>query len=93
MCEETLNLRRHVACLRYDVLFAHISPSFSSHRRRQTSNSVYEIVSDMSTRQDALEERLSSLEDKLQGLQVSIFPRDANDFHIIDAGIELNSAR
>lgn len=39
----------------------------------QTSNSVYEIVSDMSTRQDALEERLSSLEDKLQGLQVSIF--------------------
>lgn len=37
----------------------------------QTSNTVYEIVSDMSTRQDALEERLSSLEDKLQGLQVS----------------------
>lgn len=33
---------------------------------------MYEIVSDMSTRQDALEERLSSLEDKLQGLQVSI---------------------
>lgn len=39
--------------------------------RFQTSNTVYEIVSDMSTRQDALEERLSSLEDKLQGLQVS----------------------
>lgn len=36
----------------------------------QTQNSVYEIVSDMSTRQDAVDERLSSLEDKLQSLQV-----------------------
>lgn len=38
----------------------------------QTQSSVYEIVSDMSSRQDALEERLSSLEDKLQALQVSL---------------------
>lgn len=38
----------------------------------QTQNSVYEIVSDMSSRQDAVEERLSSLEDKMQGLQVYI---------------------
>lgn len=36
----------------------------------QTQNTVYEIVSDMSTRQDAVEERLSNLEDKLQTLQV-----------------------
>ncbi|XP_070504028.1 small conductance calcium-activated potassium channel protein-like isoform X3 [Chironomus tepperi] len=35
----------------------------------KTSNTVYEIVSDMSSRQDALEERLSGLEDKLQTLQ------------------------
>lgn len=31
---------------------------------------MYEIVSDMSGRQDAVEERLSSLEDKMQLLQV-----------------------
>lgn len=36
----------------------------------QTQNTVYEIVSDMSSRQDAVEERLSSLEDKMQALQV-----------------------
>lgn len=35
----------------------------------QTQNTVYEIVSDMSTRQDSLEERLVSLEDKLTALQ------------------------
>lgn len=37
----------------------------------KTQNTVYEIVSDMSTRQDALEERISSLEDKIQTVQVS----------------------
>lgn len=36
----------------------------------KTQNTVYEIVSDMSTRQDALEERISSLEDKIQLVQV-----------------------
>lgn len=36
----------------------------------KTQNTVYEIVSDMSTRQDALEERITSLEDKIQTLQV-----------------------
>lgn len=60
----------------FGVLLFRISFTLSSFsvflRHRQTSNTVYEIVSDMSTRQDALEERLSSLEDKLQGLQVSI---------------------
>lgn len=35
----------------------------------QTQNTVYEIVSDMSSRQDALEERLSGLEDKLVAIQ------------------------
>lgn len=35
----------------------------------QTQNTVYEIVSDMSTRQDSLEDRLTSLEDKLGTLQ------------------------
>ena len=35
----------------------------------QTQNTVYEIVSDMSTRQDTFEERLTSLEDKLSTLQ------------------------
>lgn len=34
---------------------------------------MYELVSDMSTRQDGLEERLSSLEDKIQILQVSLY--------------------
>lgn len=37
----------------------------------QTQNTVYEIVSDMSSRQDAVEERLTHLEDKIQTLQVS----------------------
>lgn len=52
---------------------------------QQTSNTVYEIVSDMSTRQDALEERLSSLEDKLQGLQVSksFYVRDFIGFFLL----------
>ncbi|KAK2580947.1 hypothetical protein KPH14_006013 [Odynerus spinipes] len=35
----------------------------------KTQNTVYEIVSDMSTRQDGLEERLVSLEDRLVGLE------------------------
>lgn len=38
----------------------------------QTQNSVYEIVSDMSSRQDTLEERLSSLEDKLSAIQEQV---------------------
>lgn len=54
------------------VILSHLAIFFFLTSPRQTSNSVYEIVSDMSTRQDALEERLSSLEDKLQGLQVSM---------------------
>ena len=37
----------------------------------KTQNTVYEIVSDMSTRQDALEERITSLEDKIQTVQVN----------------------
>ncbi|XP_076393394.1 small conductance calcium-activated potassium channel isoform X3 [Megachile rotundata] len=35
----------------------------------KTQNTVYEIVSDMSTRQDGLEERLVGLEDRLIGLE------------------------
>ncbi|XP_033334613.1 small conductance calcium-activated potassium channel isoform X4 [Megalopta genalis] len=35
----------------------------------KTQNTVYEIVSDMSTRQDTLEERLVGLEDRLIGLE------------------------
>ncbi|XP_045450073.1 small conductance calcium-activated potassium channel protein [Melitaea cinxia] len=35
----------------------------------KTQNTVYEIVSDMSTRQDTIEERLTSLEEKLSNLQ------------------------
>ncbi|CAH0718317.1 unnamed protein product, partial [Brenthis ino] len=35
----------------------------------KTQNTVYEIVSDMSTRQDNIEERLTSLEEKLTSLQ------------------------
>lgn len=42
----------------------------------KTQNTVYEIVSDMSTRQDALEERISSLEDKIQMVQVN--PKASN---------------
>jgi hypothetical protein len=37
----------------------------------KTQNTVYEIVSDMSTRQDALEERITSLEEKIQTVQVT----------------------
>uniref|UniRef100_T1GRY1 Calmodulin-binding domain-containing protein n=1 Tax=Megaselia scalaris TaxID=36166 RepID=T1GRY1_MEGSC len=35
----------------------------------KTQNTVYEIISDMSSRQDAIEERLTNLEDKMQTLQ------------------------
>ncbi|CAB3364363.1 Hypothetical predicted protein [Cloeon dipterum] len=35
----------------------------------KTQNTVYEIVSDMNTRQDVLEERLTSLEEKLNAIQ------------------------
>ncbi|XP_018568532.1 small conductance calcium-activated potassium channel protein [Anoplophora glabripennis] len=35
----------------------------------KTQNTVYEIVSDMSTRQDTLEDRLTTMEDKLVALQ------------------------
>lgn len=35
----------------------------------QTQNTVYEIVSDMSTRQDSLEDRLTTIEDKIVALQ------------------------
>ncbi|CAG4935547.1 unnamed protein product [Colias eurytheme] len=38
----------------------------------QTQNTVYEIVSDMSTRQDSIEERLTSLEEKLTTLQEQV---------------------
>ncbi|KAK6631250.1 hypothetical protein RUM44_005776 [Polyplax serrata] len=38
----------------------------------KTQNSVYEIVSDMSSRQDTLEERLTSLEDKLSSIQEQV---------------------
>lgn len=36
----------------------------------KTQNTVYEIVSDMATRQDALDERITGLEDKIQHIQV-----------------------
>lgn len=38
----------------------------------KTQNTVYEIVSDMSSRQDALEDRLTTVEDKLSALQEQI---------------------
>ncbi|CAF4826065.1 unnamed protein product [Pieris macdunnoughi] len=38
----------------------------------QTQNTVYEIVSDMSSRQDSIEERLTSLEEKLSTLQEQV---------------------
>jgi hypothetical protein len=70
---KTLNLRCRVGLALHVAhllsLFFLVSDALSTP---QTSNTVYEIVSDMSTRQDALEEKLACLEDKLQGLQVSI---------------------
>lgn len=38
----------------------------------KTQNTVYEIVSDMSSRYDALEDRLVALEDKLVTLQEQV---------------------
>ncbi|KAI5651440.1 calcium-activated SK potassium channel domain-containing protein [Phthorimaea operculella] len=38
----------------------------------KTQNTVYEIVSDMSTRQDTIEERLTSLEEKITTLQEQV---------------------
>lgn len=36
----------------------------------KTQNTVYEIVSDMATRQDSLDERLTGLEEKIQSIRV-----------------------
>ena len=49
----------------------HNSPSLISHLF-QTQNSVYEIVSDVNSRQDMIEERLSCLEEKLNNIQLSL---------------------
>ena len=38
----------------------------------KTQNTVYEIVSDMATRQDALDERITGLEEKIQNIRVII---------------------
>lgn len=38
----------------------------------QTQNSVYEIVSDVNSRQDIIEERLTCLEEKLNNIQLSL---------------------
>ena len=38
----------------------------------QTQNSVYEIVSDVNSRQDMIEERLTCLEEKLNNIQLSL---------------------
>jgi len=38
----------------------------------KTQNSVYEIVSDVNNRQDVMEERLSSIEDKITSIQLSL---------------------
>ena len=38
----------------------------------QTQNSVYEIVSDVNSRQDIMEERLTCLEEKLSSIQLSL---------------------
>lgn len=37
----------------------------------KTQNTVYEIVSDMATRQDALDERITGLEEKIQNIRVN----------------------
>ena len=42
------------------------------HAPFQTQNSVYEIVSDVNSRQDMIEERLSCLEEKLNNIQLSL---------------------
>lgn len=36
----------------------------------KTQNTVYEIVSDMATRQDSLDERITGLEEKIQNIRV-----------------------
>lgn len=64
-----MSCRLGSSCCSFALAFFLVSDALSTP---QTSNTVYEIVSDMSTRQDALEEKLACLEDKLQGLQVSI---------------------
>ena len=44
----------------------------NAHMYLQTQNSVYEIVSDVNSRQDIMEDRMASLEDKLTNIQVSL---------------------
>lgn len=54
-----------------DHLCTILSPSLI-HDAFQTQNSVYEIVSDVNSRQDMIEERLSCLEEKLNNIQLSL---------------------
>uniref|UniRef100_A0A182FTH1 Calmodulin-binding domain-containing protein n=1 Tax=Anopheles albimanus TaxID=7167 RepID=A0A182FTH1_ANOAL len=55
-----------------DELWLGINGAVALFSSIKTQNTVYEIVSDMSTRQDTLEERITSLEDKLASLQTQI---------------------
>ncbi len=38
----------------------------------QTQNNVYEILSDVNSRQDIMDERIASLEDRINAVQVSL---------------------
>ena len=38
----------------------------------QTQNNVYEILSDVNSRQDIMDERIANLEDRLNAIQVSM---------------------
>lgn len=51
---------------------------------------MYEIVSDMSNRQDTVDERLSSLEDKVQSLQVILFAFSFSVYFSISQAINLS---
>jgi cob(I)alamin adenosyltransferase len=49
----------------------------------KTQNTVYEIVSDMSSRQDILEEKITHLEDKIKAVQVKLLSFSSIEFFII----------
>jgi len=38
----------------------------------QTQNNVYEILSDVNSRQDIMDERIANLEDRINAVQVSL---------------------
>ena len=50
----------------------HVLHEIDNYSVFQTQNNVYEILSDVNSRQDIMDERIANLEDRLNAIQVSM---------------------